>query len=100
MGERGEVAGPALFVGRVGELAGLAAAWERARAGERQLVFLTGEPGIGKTTVAREFAQRVAAEGATVLYGRCDEEALVPHQPFVEALRQYVLSCPPRLLAS
>ncbi|MBV8986463.1 MAG: AAA family ATPase [Acidimicrobiia bacterium] len=91
--------GASQFVGRRDELSALEAAWERARAGERQLLFLTGEPGIGKTTVARHFAASLEAQGATVLFGRCDEEALVPHQPFVEALRHYVLSCPPSRLA-
>ena len=31
---------------------------------------------------------------ATVLAGRCDEEALVPYQPFVEALTWYARVCP------
>jgi hypothetical protein len=35
-----------------------------------------------------------------VLYGRCDEEALLAQQPFVEALRHYVVSCPAAELAS
>ena len=29
-------------------------------------------------------------QGGVVLYGRCDEEAIVPYQPFVEALRPRV----------
>ena len=32
--------------------------------------------------------------GATVLWGRCDEELGVAYQPFAEALRQYVEICP------
>jgi hypothetical protein len=30
-------------------------AWQRALSGERQIVFITGEPGIGKTALADEF---------------------------------------------
>src|SRR5207249_10863954 len=82
---RTPIAAPPVFVGRTAELDALVAAWEQARAGERRLVFLTGEPGIGKTAVAGELAERVVADGGTVRFGRCDEEALVPHQPFVEA---------------
>lgn len=33
-----------------------------------------------------------------MLYGRCDDEAVVPYQPFVEALRPYVAACPPSTL--
>ena len=43
-----------------------------------------------------EFARGCAEEGATVLVGRSDEEALVPYQPFVEALGWYVRVCPER----
>ncbi|HUQ51715.1 MAG TPA: AAA family ATPase, partial [Gammaproteobacteria bacterium] len=48
------------------------------------------EPGIGKTTLARSLAQRAHADGATVLFGRCDEDIGVPYQPFVEALGGYI----------
>ena len=37
---------------------------------------------------------RAHDEGAIVLYGRCDEDALLAQQPFVEALRHYVRACP------
>src|SRR5262245_28383161 len=40
-----------MLVGRENELAGLQARLAKALAGERQLVFVTGEPGIGKTTL-------------------------------------------------
>jgi tetratricopeptide (TPR) repeat protein len=58
-------------------------------------VFLAGEPGIGKTHLAAECARRAHSQGALVVYGRCDEEMLVPYQPFVEALEPYVAACPP-----
>ena len=48
-----------------------------------------GEPGIGKTRLATELAQRAHREGATVLYGRNDPESLVPYQPFIAALQHY-----------
>jgi tetratricopeptide (TPR) repeat protein len=49
---------------------------------------------MGKSRLCAEFAREVHATGATVLYGRCDEESLAPYQPFVEALRHYVAVCP------
>src|SRR5262249_12271981 len=41
------------FVGREAELTQLHQWLEKALRGERQIVFITGEPGIGKTTVVR-----------------------------------------------
>jgi DNA-binding SARP family transcriptional activator len=89
-------AGPALlaerggvFVGRGGELARLEAVWDAAGVLGARLVLVAGEPGVGKTRLAAELADRAACEGP-VLAGRCDEDLGVPYQPFVEALRDHV----------
>jgi tetratricopeptide (TPR) repeat protein len=79
--------GESAFVGREDALARLREVWERSRGGQAELVLLVGEPGIGKTRLAAQFAREVHEAGAIVLYGRADEDALLPHQPFVEALR-------------
>jgi class 3 adenylate cyclase/DNA-binding CsgD family transcriptional regulator len=81
------------FVGREAERDRLARAWEEAAAGERRVVLVAGEPGIGKTRLVSEVAQGVHGQGATVLYGRCDEELGLPYQPFAEALGSYVAAC-------
>ena len=86
-----------VLVGREDEWGQLKTAWERARAGRRQLVLVAGEPGIGKTRLVMEFARSVGPE-ATVLLGSCDQEALIPQQPFVEALEWYARECPPEVL--
>jgi class 3 adenylate cyclase/tetratricopeptide (TPR) repeat protein len=86
--------GRTAFVARGAEIIKLREAWEQALGGQRQLVMLAGEPGIGKTRLAAEFAREAHAQGATVLYGRSDEDALVPYQPFVESLRYYVAAAP------
>ena len=77
----------------------LEAAWGTVRERGFRAVMLAGEPGIGKTRLAREFARAAHEQGATVLAGSCHEETLVPYQPFVEALRHYVACCPPAELA-
>ena len=71
------------FVGRGDQLERLRA----AVAGERALVAISGDPGIGKTRLLGELARGEHADGALVLYGRCPEEAVAPYQPFAEALR-------------
>jgi class 3 adenylate cyclase len=86
------------LAGRHDELERLGIAWRRARDGVRQLVFIDGEPGIGKTRLAGALARRAHDEGGVVLYGRCDEEAIVPYQPFVEALRPCVGAYAPSAL--
>ena len=78
------------FVGRAAQLEALAQAWASAAAGERQVVVVTGEPGIGKTRLVREAALAMHDQGATVLFGRCDADLGVPYQPFMEAIAHYV----------
>ena len=82
---------------RVAEQERLNAALERARGGARPLVLLCGEPGIGKTRLAAEAAGHAHAAGATVLYGRCDEDLGLPYQPFVEAIAHYAETASPAL---
>ena len=61
-------AGPRI-VGRDQTLHELRAHLGRAIGGQRQIVFVTGEAGIGKTTVVDEF-QRQAAQDASILIAR------------------------------
>ncbi len=82
------------FVGRQAEMAAIQRAWEQVRAGRATTVVVAGDPGIGKTRLVAEFCARAHASGAVVLLGRSTEETLAPYQPFIEALRHYVASCP------
>lgn len=88
------------FVGRAEERQVLAEAVKAAASGERQMVLVAGEPGIGKTRLVSEAALEAHAGGAAVLYGRCGEELGLPYRPVVEALRHYVTACPPGQLAA
>jgi tetratricopeptide (TPR) repeat protein len=58
------------FVGRDKELATLTECWERARAGEAQVVWVTGEAGIGKTRLLDELVTRARRPGDAVMGGR------------------------------
>ena len=82
------------FVGRGAELRQLREQWVQARSGERRLVLIRGEAGMGKTRLAVEFALSAQRGDARILYGRCDEDTVVNYQPFVESLRHYLLTCP------
>ena len=57
-------ASPSGLVGREAELTQLHQCWGEACQGRRQVVFITGEAGIGKTTLVDAFADQVAATAA------------------------------------
>jgi tetratricopeptide (TPR) repeat protein len=79
------------MVGREVELEKLQGLWRAARDNGGHLVLVSGEPGVGKTRLARELVASVGLEGGLVLGGGCYEhEATTPYLPFVEALRQFV----------
>lgn len=86
------------YVGRVLERAQMDERWQRVLGGAREVVLLSGEPGIGKTHLASHFAQGAHQLGATVLYGACDEELSAPYQPWLEALAHLVENGPDDLL--
>jgi len=87
------------FVGRTQARAALDASWAAVAQNGLRVVALAGEPGIGKTRLVSEFARAAYEQGASVLAGSCHEQSVVPYQPFVQALRHYVASCPPAELA-
>ena len=80
--------------GRNAELDTVLQAWKDATAGKHAVALVAGEPGVGKTRLLAELAQRARADGATVLWGRCDEDPLLPYQPFVEQVRHWLASDP------
>jgi DNA-binding SARP family transcriptional activator/tetratricopeptide (TPR) repeat protein len=85
--------GEEAFIGRDDAMTRLLERYSLAVAARRQFVLLCGEPGIGKTRLASEFARHAHREGAIVLYGRSDAESLVPYQPFITAIEHYIAEC-------
>jgi DNA-binding SARP family transcriptional activator/class 3 adenylate cyclase/tetratricopeptide (TPR) repeat protein len=81
------------LIGRQAELDRVARCLSSAD-GSTHVVLVAGEPGAGKTRLAAAAARAAAADGALLLYGRCDEGLRVPYQPFVEALGSYVTAAP------
>jgi predicted ATPase len=77
-------------VGRQQELAGLGSGFEEAAAGRGLLLCVTGEPGLGKTTLVESFLEELAASGRTwgLARGRCSERlaGAEAYLPFLEAL--------------
>lgn len=81
------------FVGRVLQRDVLQRIWADAE-GKCRVALISGEPGVGKTRLAEQFALDTHVDGATVLWGRSAEENLVPYEPFIQALGHYVATCP------
>jgi DNA-binding winged helix-turn-helix (wHTH) protein/predicted ATPase len=81
--------GPALLVAREAALRVLAHALGAAHAGTRRLVFITGEPGIGKSALLDAFlAESESAEHTLIAIGHCVEQHGIgePYLPVLEAL--------------
>ncbi|OBI87585.1 helix-turn-helix transcriptional regulator [Mycobacterium sp. 1245805.9] len=87
------------LVGRAAELAAFEQAWERVEGGNRQAVFIGGEPGAGKTRLAAEVAGTLADHGVPVLVGSSTADADVPYAPFTEALDRLLVAAAPGSLA-
>ena len=76
------------FVGRERELGVLMECFEKARSGHGQIVFLVGEPGIGKSRLAFEFRRRIGhdvtwLEGHCLSFGRA-----VAFHPLIDLLKR------------
>jgi len=78
------------FVGRTAELRELADRFAKACAGERQVVFVTGPAGVGKTTLVEAFLDLPAVHGAFppvwVARGACIEQ-YGPREPYMPVLK-------------
>ena len=86
--EREARSGLKRFVGRAAELEMLSDAWSQTLGGERAIVHITGEPGIGKSRLVHEF--RTSVRGPlSVLEGHCmSHGSATSFLPFIDMLRR------------
>jgi class 3 adenylate cyclase/tetratricopeptide (TPR) repeat protein len=78
------------FVGRSEEMAVLEEALERARAGEGAAVGIVAEPGVGKSRLCHEFAERARAAGVEVFEAQAQSHGReIPFMPVLQMLRAY-----------
>jgi tetratricopeptide (TPR) repeat protein len=75
------------FVGREQELEQAKAIWSKALGGAGQTLLVSGEPGIGKTRLARELATHVEVSGGRALVGECYAEGGAPYAAFAQIVR-------------
>jgi predicted ATPase len=73
------------LVGRDPELRRLLAVLDAAASGQGRLALLAGEPGVGKTRLAKELMVHAMERGFRVLIGRCYEQyASIPFSPLLK----------------
>ncbi len=83
------------MVGRERELQQAKSLWDQALAGRGQMLLISGEPGIGKTRLAREFVTHVEVAGGRALVGASYAEGGTPYAPFRQIIRQVLRSVSP-----
>jgi adenylate cyclase len=82
------------FVGREAELARLDSALSRAREGDATAVGVVAEPGIGKSRLYHEFAQRCRTEGLEVFEAQAQAHGKsIPFMPILQMLRSFYGIC-------
>jgi class 3 adenylate cyclase len=89
---------PTAYVGRREARGAGTAAWASVLDGHRRIVLVAGEPGIGKTRLARELALSAADDGAAVLYGACEPGGADAYAGIAHALGDLVERAPDDLL--
>ncbi|MBV8452171.1 MAG: AAA family ATPase, partial [Deltaproteobacteria bacterium] len=77
-----------IMVGREAELARIAEWYSQALSGQRRIVLVAGEPGIGKSTFVSAFLDSIAKSSALIGCGQCIEQYGTgePYMPLLEAL--------------
>jgi tetratricopeptide (TPR) repeat protein len=75
------------ITGREASRNALLEAWDGASRGRGRLVLVTGEPGMGKTTLARDLADEARHAGASTRWAACwPGGATVAHAPWITVL--------------
>jgi DNA-binding winged helix-turn-helix (wHTH) protein len=80
---------PSRLVGRLAEFGELGRAFDQARSSRRQIVFISGEPGIGKSSLADAFLEQLrTSQTVKITHGQCLDHHGVgePYLPLIEAL--------------
>jgi DNA-binding winged helix-turn-helix (wHTH) protein/tetratricopeptide (TPR) repeat protein len=72
------------IIGRSDAIERSRSAWQLARAGKRRIVWVAGEPGVGKTTLIEHFMSEVGE--AYCAHGQCVGHAGEPYLPVLEAV--------------
>lgn len=82
---------PQKLYGREPELEHLLAGFERVCRGSREILFITGAAGIGKSALVREIYKPMARERGYLIAGKFDQfQRDVPYTAFIQAFRNLI----------
>ncbi len=90
------------LVGRERELNEALQLWHTAQLGESEILLISGEPGIGKSRLAREVMVQVQMEHGTTLVGECYAGGSAPYAAFAQMIlnaSDWPANLPPLILA-
>jgi adenylate cyclase len=78
------------FVGRAEEMAAMVAALDRAKAGQGGVIGLAADPGVGKSRLCHEFAQRCREDEVEVFEAQAQAHGTsIPFMPVLQMLRAF-----------
>lgn len=79
------------LVGREREITLFHNAIDKMLGGSGQVIFVEGDPGIGKSRLVREAGVYARLRGVQVFSGHCfDADLALPYQPFIEIVKKYI----------
>jgi eukaryotic-like serine/threonine-protein kinase len=90
------------LVGRERELNDAVQLWHKAQLGESEILLISGEPGIGKSRLAREVTVKVQMEHGISLVGECYTGGSAPYAAFAQMIlnaSDWPANLPPLILA-
>lgn len=82
------------ILGREVELAKMGSCLDQTIGGARQTIFITGEPGIGKTTIVQAFLEQASQASVLVAHGQCLEHygSAEPYLPVLDGFSRLLRS--------
>jgi parallel beta-helix repeat protein len=78
---------PTKMIGRDSEMNMLESYLNNVKENNGKTIFISGEPGIGKTRLLNEIKLVTKNNGFQILSSNCTYESLTPFQPFLDALK-------------
>jgi predicted ATPase/predicted Ser/Thr protein kinase len=76
------------MIGRSNEYTQARQLWNHAADGQGQLLFISGEPGVGKTRLMREIITQAEVSGGQTFVGECHPEGNTPYSAFAQIVRR------------